>query len=83
MLLGYKDGFPIFTFTANPEHNEFNRPSIGYLNQIITGLKECYALGDENIADYLIKKNGIRTSYTRNELLSLIQTGDKPNKDDK
>ena len=61
IYLGIEYGHPIFTFTsAWPEHEiKKEPPGEKYLKTIITGIKECYELTDEEIVEYLSKLDGI------------------------
>ncbi|MFS0820602.1 hypothetical protein [Bacillus sp. 1P02SD] len=72
LYLGDDGGYPIFTFTApwNADEVTFNKPSMGYLETIITGLKEDNS--NEEIIRYLEQKPGIRGNYTTEELTRLF-----------
>lgn len=77
LYLGEQDGFPIYTFTSSEDLalEVPVAPSSRYLQYIISGLKEVYPLTDESIVEYLLSKPGIKESYTREELESLLKGG--------
>ncbi|THE12217.1 hypothetical protein E1I69_11905 [Bacillus timonensis] len=72
LYLGDDSGYPIFTFTApwNADEVPFNKPSMEYLETIITGLKEYKS--NEDIIRYLEQKPGIKGNYTTEELTKLV-----------
>lgn len=60
ILLGTKDGHPIYTFTnTNFLVDEIETPHHTYLNTIIDGLKKSYNLTVEEINQYFGNKRGI------------------------
>ncbi|MEM9000398.1 MAG: hypothetical protein AAGB24_09040 [Bacteroidota bacterium] len=74
ILAGFKDGFPIITFTAKWSSTDivYNRPSERYLKTIITGLSESQTITKEEIFSYLSSIKGIKEFYSENSLNSII-----------
>lgn len=70
--LGENSGLPIYTITNKAILNNILRPSDEYIKTIALGLKETYNLTEEEIADYLITKAGIRESLRKDTLLKII-----------
>lgn len=77
LYLGEQDGFPIYTFTSCKDIalEAPVAPSPLYLQSIISGLKEVYPVTHEDIVKYLLSKPGIKDSYTKEELDSLLREG--------
>jgi hypothetical protein len=73
VYLGEEEGFPIFTFTHTWEivDESYFAPSNPYLKTIISGIVQCYDLSDEEIATYLIKKNGVTGNYTEKDIIKI------------
>ena len=69
LFLGERDGYPIFTFTANGEmkKQEITSPSIPYLRNLYRGLL-ALQLEPQRIIDYLTTKRGVRENYTKDDL---------------
>ena len=67
------EGIPVFSFTTYKEKGDFRAPSAEYLRVITSGLKETYNFSKEQIADYLMKKDGIKGNFSREELIGLQQ----------
>jgi tetratricopeptide (TPR) repeat protein len=80
LYLGEQEGFPIYTFTSSKDVTLEApvAPSPGYLQYIISGLKEVYPLTHEDIVEYLLSKPGIKDSYTREELALILKDGVHP-----
>ncbi|MBC5637748.1 hypothetical protein H8S33_13105 [Ornithinibacillus sp. BX22] len=74
VYLGKRDGAPIFTFTSSlPISNvTFTKPSVPYLNVIACGLMEL-GLGEDEIVDYLMAKEGIKEEITIDSLRNYIR----------
>ena len=71
VYLGDDEGYPIFTFThyKDIEDQAFNFPSDEYIQIIVAGLKETLNWTKEEIADYLIRKHGIRGTIDKKDLI--------------
>ncbi|MFA5837005.1 MAG: hypothetical protein WC837_08635 [Bellilinea sp.] len=74
IYLGENDRYPIFTFTHYKDFGSqtLNKPSPGYIQIIAAGLKESYNWTDDQIADYLLQKPGIKTNCDRNQLTKIL-----------
>lgn len=66
-----EEGIAIYTIT-NAAILEPNQPSKGYLRTMALGLKETYNLTDEEIAQYLMHKSGIKENFAKDELMDII-----------
>jgi hypothetical protein len=75
LYAGDCDGYPIFTFTYyhDQDAREVTVPSENYLTMLIRGYKETYSLTDEQIANYLITKPGVKGNIEKGVLLKLIE----------
>jgi hypothetical protein len=73
VYVGDCDDHPIFTFTHRDDIDKrtFTVPSESYLKMLIRGYKEAYSLSDEEIADYLVAKPGVRDHYSKDTLLEI------------
>lgn len=73
VYLGDDEGYPIFTFTHYKDIEDqvvnFNLPSDEYIQIIAAGLKETLNWTKEEIADYLIRKQGIRATIDKKDLI--------------
>ncbi len=73
--LGMMEGYPIKSFTNPTDLNPKTKPSPEYLKVIINGLKETYPDMQLNeIANYLLDKEGIKGNYSFKELSEIINT---------
>lgn len=70
--LGEDSGVPICTITNNALLSNIICPSDAYIKTIALGLKETYKFSEEEIADYLITKEGIRNSLKKDSLIKII-----------
>lgn len=70
--LGENGGVPIYTITNEAVLSNIICPSDAYLKTIALGLKETYKLNEEEIADYLITKEGIKDSLKKDNLIKII-----------
>jgi len=70
--LGEDSGIPVYTITNDDILSNISCPSESYIKTIALGLKETYNFNAEEIADYLIEKNGIRGSLQRDVILNII-----------
>lgn len=66
-----EENIPIYTIT-NAAILKFDQPSKGYLKTMALGLKETYNLTDEEIAEYLVYKSGIKENFAKDELMDII-----------
>lgn len=73
--LGEDNGIPIYTITNKALLSNILLPSGNYLKTIALGLKETYGYNDNAIADYLIKKKGIRGLLTKDRILQIVRDG--------
>lgn len=73
VYIGDHDSSPIFTFTSplNIESEPLVAPSNEYLKVIISGLKEIYSYTNQEIAQYLITKPGIKNHFLEDQLIKL------------
>jgi hypothetical protein len=72
--VGDRDGVPMVTFT-HPQPMvavPLARPVAGYLQMFVEGLRDCHALDDDTIADYLLARPGVLDRWAREELLALF-----------
>ncbi|MFH1223815.1 MAG: hypothetical protein V1647_05695 [Pseudomonadota bacterium] len=69
--LGEEEGVPVYTITNGQILNNILPPSRLYLKTIIQGLKETFNVTSEQIAAYLLTKDGIRNFYKQSELLEI------------
>ena len=69
LYLGEREGYPIFTFTANEEmrEQEIATPSIPYLLNLYRGLM-LLNLNRSEIIQYLATKKGVKEAYSLEEL---------------
>lgn len=69
LYLGERDGYPIFTFTANEEmrKQDIISPSIPYLRNLYRGLS-ALQLKREEIIRYLSSKKGVKEAYSIEDL---------------
>lgn len=74
VYLGDDEGYPVFTFTHYRDMGKqsFNMPSDGYIQIIAAGLKETLNWGREEIADYLIQKEGIKGKIKKGDLIKKL-----------
>jgi hypothetical protein len=70
--LGENGGMPIYTITNEAVLSNIICPSDAYLKTIALGLKETYNFSEEEIADYLIAKEGIKDSLKKDNLIKII-----------
>ncbi|MDN3669089.1 hypothetical protein QWY93_07095 [Echinicola jeungdonensis] len=73
LYLGKDSDAPIFTFTHQKTIPTKVRPDENYLKTLIQGLQESHSLGDQEIVDYLIEKEGVKGNYSRDGIKQLIQ----------
>ena len=74
LYLGEIEGKPVVTFTSEIYlEKEINRPDKAYLSTIIRGLKEVYDLSNEELFNYFIKKTGVSSSFSPEELKKIIR----------
>jgi hypothetical protein len=76
VYLGDEQGFPIFTFTAywDVQDKTQNAPSPEYAQTIIRGIKETYHMPDQEVANYLQSKPGIKGNITGDALFELVKS---------
>jgi len=79
ILIGEDNGIPIYTITNKSRLNNIKPPSERYLKTIALGLKETYNMSNEEICEYLIGKNGINRNFTKNNLISIIESATSSN----
>lgn len=72
--LGDNGGVPIYTITNEAVLSNIIRPSDAYLKTIALGLKETYKFSKQEIADYLIDKEGIKDHLTKDDLMKIINS---------
>ena len=72
LFVGYKDNYPIFTFSNEINVTPFRRPSELYLKMIVTGLLETHHLNRQQVVDYLVLKEGVRNNYTPDQLAAIF-----------
>lgn len=70
--LGEDGGVPIYTITNQTVLSNIICPSDAYIKTIALGLKETYKFNEEQIADYLITKEGIKDSLKKDNLIKII-----------
>jgi hypothetical protein len=70
--LGDEDGIPVYTITNKNNLNNILQPSEAYLKTIALGLKETYKFDNEEVANYLIEKIGIKGKLAKNEILGFL-----------
>lgn len=70
--LGDEDGIPVYTITNKNNLNNILQPSEAYLKTIALGLKETYKFSNEEVANYLIEKIGIKEKLTKDEILGFL-----------
>lgn len=70
--LGDEDGIPVYTITNKNNLNNILQPSEAYLKTIALGLNETYKFDNEEVANYLIKKIGIKGKLTKDEILGFL-----------
>ncbi|ASN07363.1 hypothetical protein CFK40_10430 [Virgibacillus necropolis] len=74
LYLGEKNGYPIFTFTADFDLDvPFNKPSKEYLGMIINGLKTTLKLENTDVVNYISSKPGVVGNYNRKDIEKLIE----------
>ena len=75
IYLGEKDGYPIFTFTANWDLKDINSniPSEAYLKMLISGMKGLNILSNQEIVDYFINKPGVKDNYSTRQIEEIIE----------
>ena len=74
IYLGDQGGFPMFTFTAENDHVDINRPNDNYLKTIIKGIQESHDVDDITIMDYLLSTEGIDGNIDPQQLHEIITT---------
>lgn len=73
LYLGERCGHPIFTITKLGVSKLINKPSKAYLQIVAKGIQQTFKnLGNEEIIDYLISKDGVRNNYTRDEISEIL-----------
>ena len=72
VMLGEADGLPILTVTHACRLEHLVAPSAAYLRTIAVGLRETAGLSDEEIADYLHDKAGIKGRIPKTEMGRLL-----------
>ncbi len=70
--LGQDNGVPIYTITHDADLNNILCPPDAYIQTIAIGLQETYNLNEEEIANYLLDKDGIRGNLNKEDLLKII-----------
>jgi hypothetical protein len=70
--LGESDGISIYTITHEVELANLIPPSEAYLKTIALGLKETCAWKNEEIANYLVGKKGIKGTLSRHKILQIL-----------
>ncbi len=70
--LGTESGSPIVTITNRSVIRNIISPSDAYVNTIARGLRETYHFSDDEIADYLLDKTGIKGTVQKNDMLRKI-----------
>lgn len=73
ICLGKEDGVRIYTITNEKKLTKILQPSKWYLKTIAEGLRETYSFNDEEIASYLIGKEGIEGTLSKAELIEIIK----------
>ncbi len=72
ITLGEADGVPILTVSHGRRLEPTMPPSPAYLKTIAMGLKETAGLSDEEIADYLLDKPGVRGRIRKHEIAGML-----------
>ena len=70
--LGENSGVPIYTITNESVLSNTICPADTYLKTIALGLKETYKFNEQEIADYLIDKEGIKDCLKKDNLMKII-----------
>jgi len=70
--LGIDCGYPIMTITNHSVIRNIISPSDAYLKTIALGLRETYDFSDDEIAEYLLDKTGIKGSLLKDDMLKTI-----------
>ena len=75
IFLGTKNGYPIFTFTAQWLDRDIilNPPGVKYLKTIIHGIQETYSLSEDRIVDYVKCLAGISDHYSTEQLRRIVR----------
>ena len=71
--LGEEEDVPIYTITIEAVLCNIICPSATYLKTMALGLKETYNFNKQEIADYLINKEGIKDSLKKDNLIKIIE----------
>jgi hypothetical protein len=79
IFLGEKNGIPIRTITNIEILSNIIPPSEAYLKTIALGLKETYNFTDNEIAAYLIGKEGIKGKFTKDKLTDICKSATSSN----
>ncbi|KAL0482275.1 histone deacetylase [Acrasis kona] len=74
VFLGYRDGFPILSFTSSEINQPSVRPSENYIRTIFKGMMESNEYTLPQCVGYLIEKSGVRNQYDQKELLNVVTT---------
>jgi hypothetical protein len=80
ICLGEEYGISIYTITNKYNLNikkpseGYKKPSKPYLKTISLGLKETYNFSKIEIYGYLIQKDGIKSNFTKDELMVIIKS---------
>lgn len=74
ILLGDNGGVPIYTITNEAVLSNIICPSDTYLKTIALGLKETYKFNKQEIADYLIDKEGVKDRLKKDDLMKIINS---------
>jgi hypothetical protein len=68
--LGEHEGLPLLTMTSSGDHPPV-APSAAYLGTILAGLRETFAIDDEECVGYLLEARGVGPTWRRETLLDL------------
>lgn len=71
--LGEEEGIPIYAVTNKDNLDNVLLPSESYLKTIALGLKETYKFDNEEIANYLIDKKGIKGYLAKDKIIEIIE----------
>ena len=74
LYVGNKNNHPIFTFTNEQNLIPARRPSEQYLKMITSGLLQTHNLNKESLVSYLINREGVKDSYSKEMLENIFDS---------
>jgi hypothetical protein len=73
IYLGTTEGCPAFTFSNPKQTLPPEKPTVAYLTKIVEALQGFATMNEDKVISYLINKQGIKDSYSQEQLNAIVQ----------